>query len=135
MSGEEHPIAKFIRLQNGDDIIAETVEYEDEKGIMYMVINPLKVYYTQSPDQGYLSVSFMPWVFPRMVTYQEFMVHADDILLISDVSEKMNTYYWDNQEVFNNIHETAHEVEHMQEQEETIANILEELASSKRTYH
>jgi hypothetical protein len=65
----DNPVAKFLRLQNGDDIVAETVEYEDENGIMYMVMNPMNVVYSHT-HEGYLSVSFMPWVFTKMVDHQ-----------------------------------------------------------------
>ncbi len=34
MSDNEKPLAKFLRLQNGDDVIAEVVETEDEQGIL-----------------------------------------------------------------------------------------------------
>ena len=95
MEKQENPIAKFIRLQNGDDIIAETVEIEDEDGILYMVYNPLKVMY-MDVGSGLLSVSFIPWVFPKICEHQEFTIHAQDVLLLSDVSAKMNDYYWNN---------------------------------------
>lgn len=95
MENQDNPIAKFIRLQNGDDIIAETVEIEDEDGILYMVYNPLKVMY-MDVGSGLLSVSFIPWVFPKICEHQEFTIHAQDVLLLSDVSAKMNDYYWNN---------------------------------------
>lgn len=95
MENQDNPIAKFIRLQNGDDIIAETVEIEDEDGILYMVYNPLKVMY-MDVGSGLLSVSFIPWVFPKICEHQEFTIHAQDVLLLSDVSAKMNEYYWNN---------------------------------------
>lgn len=132
-TSDQLPIAKFLRLQNGDDVIAETVEFEDEHGIMYMLINPLKVVYMQSQHEGYLSVSFMPWVFPRMVDHQEFMLHADDVLLISDVSEKMNIYYWDNLDTLTG--KVPQEPEPTQQtDEETLAEILDQL-NNRRTYH
>ena len=95
MENQDNPIAKFIRLQNGDDIIAETVEIEDDDGILYMVYNPLKVMY-MDVGSGLLSVSFIPWVFPKICEHQEFTIHAQDVLLLSDVSAKMNEYYWNN---------------------------------------
>ena len=33
MSDEEQPNIKFVRLNNGDDIISEVMETEDDKGI------------------------------------------------------------------------------------------------------
>ncbi len=129
----DNPVAKFLRLQNGDDIVAETVEYEDENGIMYMVMNPMNVVYSHT-HEGYLSVSFMPWVFPKMVDHQEFMLHAEDVLLISDVTEKMNIYYWDNVQSLCSPQETRPPVEQPQEEESSILDVLREMAN-KRTYH
>lgn len=92
----DNPIAKFVRLQNGDDIIAEVVEMEDENGVVFALFNPLKVIYMPSETTGYLSIAFMPWVFPRICEQQEFIIHAEDVLLMNDVAANMNDYYWDN---------------------------------------
>ena len=91
-----HPLAKFVRLQNGDDLIADVIETEDEKGILYTLFHPLKVMYIPSEREGYLAMAFTPWVFPRLCDQQEFVIHAEDVLFVADVTEKMNTYYWDN---------------------------------------
>ena len=96
MSDSDHPFVKFIRLQNGDDLVTEVVEVENEDGIIYTLINPLKVTYLQSERDGYMSVSFMPWVFPRICTLSEFSIHESDVMIISDVTEGMNNYYWEN---------------------------------------
>ena len=69
---------------------------EDEHGIVYALFFPLKVVYMPSESTGYLSVAFMPWVFPRICEQQEFIIHADDVLLMTDVAPNMNEYYWDN---------------------------------------
>ena len=129
----DNPVAKFLRLQTGDDIVAQTVEYEDEDGIMYMVINPMNVVYSHT-HEGYLSVSFMPWVFPRLVDHQEFMLHAEDVLLISDVTEKMNIYYWENVQSLCTPSETRPPVEEPQEEESSLIDTLKEMVT-KRTYH
>lgn len=137
MESEENPTAMFLRLQNGDDIVAETVEIEDEDGILYMVINPLKIVYMQSQHTGYLSVSFIPWVFTKICDHQEFTIHAQDVLLVTAVSEKMNDYYWNNL-TSNKVDECSPENEPTETQqdqdEETLAEILKGL-NSKRTYH
>jgi hypothetical protein len=76
----------------------------------------------------------MPWVFPKMVDHQEFMLHAEDVLLISDVTEKMNIYYWDNVQSLCSPQETRPPVEQPQEEESNILDVLREMAN-KRTYH
>jgi len=96
MTEDENPLAKLIRLQNGDDVIAEVVEMEDESGVIYTLFRPLKVVYVPSESTGYLTIAFMPWVFPRICDQQEFVIHSEDILFIADVTVKMNQYYWNN---------------------------------------
>ena len=89
------PLAKFIRLTNGDDLIADVVETEDEDGILYTVFNPLRVVYIDSEREGYTAIAFSHWVFTGLCEQQEFVIHAEDVMLIADLSEKMNKHYWD----------------------------------------
>lgn len=142
---DERPIAKFLRLQQGDDIIAETVETEDDNGIQYTVYHPLKVIYSPSETDGYLSVMFMPWVFPRICDTQEFILHSRDVLLVVDVSEQMNTYYWDGVDSYvkktKSIEETSSNYEvneetglTEEEENELYSKIMEQIGN-KRTLH
>ena len=134
------PSAKFIRLQNGDDIISEVVEIEDETGVTYTLFRPLKVVYIPSDAIGYLTVAFMPWVFPKVTASQEFTIMPEDVLLISIASEKMNKYYWENLEYYMNMFEGKDETptvdpEPEHDESEHLDNILEMIKSAKRTYH
>lgn len=123
MSESENTLAKFVRLQTGDDIISEVIEYEDENGIIYLLMNPLKVVYMPT-NTGHLQVAFMPWVFPKICDHQEFTIHAEDVLIISNVSEYMNDYYWNNIEEKSPIKEVEPELE-----------IEEEIDTTRRTFH
>lgn len=141
MEDNEKHFAKFVRLQNGDDLITELVETEDDEGIRYNIFHPLKVVYVPSNTDGYLSISFMPWVFPSISDQQEFILQPEDILLIVDVSEKMNTYYWDSIDSYMNKSkktekESSYEENNMtpEEEVELYKKIMEQLAA-KRTYH
>lgn len=96
MSNDEYPVAKFLRLKNGDDIVSDMVELSDDEYTNYHLINPLKVVYSPSTENGYLTVAFMPWVFPRIVEEQEFTLDGEDVLMVCDVSASMNDYYWKN---------------------------------------
>lgn len=93
MEINEHETAKLVRLQNGDDLIATVVEFEDENGLVYALIHPLKAVYVPTDTLGYLSVSFIPWVFSKICDQSEFIIHAEDVLFTADVTEKMNAYY------------------------------------------
>lgn len=140
MSNVEHAKAKFVRLQNGDDLLAEVVETEDENGILYTIFNPLKVVYMPSDTIGYLSVAFMPWVFPRICEQQEFVLHAEDVMLIADITEKMNNYYWDNLEHFVSKvkveEDKVNQEQEQQEEYEALQKVLETMGlDKKKVYH
>ena len=140
MSDDGNPIAKLIRLQNGDDVIAEVIEMEDETGVTYTLFHPLKVVYIPSDTTGYLTVAFMPWVFPRLCEQQEFVIHSQDILFISDVTKKMNTYYWENIDYYaKKVSVEEEEANKKSEQQDTFERLKEALKEagldSKKVYH
>jgi len=76
-------------------LIADVVETEDEDGILYTIFNPLRVVYIDSEREGYTAIAFSHWVFSGLCEQQEFVIHAEDVMLIADLSEKMNKHYWD----------------------------------------
>jgi hypothetical protein len=140
MTEDENPIAKLIRLQNGDDVIAEVVEMEDESGVIYTLFRPLKVVYVPSETTGYLTIAFMPWVFPRICDQQEFVIHSEDILFIADVTPKMNNYYWDNLDYYTKkVASEEEELNKKSESENTFERLKEALEEAglhtKKVYH
>lgn len=140
MSDDGNPIAKLIRLQNGDDVIAEVVEMEDESGVIYTLFHPLKVVYVPSDTTGYLTVAFMPWVFPRLCDQQEFVIHSEDILFIADVTSKMNDYYWENLDYFaKKVSVEEEKVNEQVQQEDAYQKLKEALVEAgldkKKVYH
>ena len=129
----DNAIAKFIRLKSGDDLVAEAFETGDDSGDYITVINPLKAIYVPSTVTGYLQIAFMPWVFSRICDKQEFMIKVDDVLLMTDVSEYMEKYYWDTMEGPQEEPEEKHQ-DH--EGLERLEEILEQLGiDGKRTLH
>ena len=139
MDVSDYPNAKLVRLQNGDDVIAEVVEMEDENGVIYALFHPLKVVYVPSESTGYLTVAFMPWVFPRICEQQEFIIHSQDIMFMADVAPKMNEYYWTNMEYYTK--RTAEEEKETQkaEQQDSFDKLREALEEAglynKKVYH
>ena len=136
----EEPKIMFVRLNNGDDIVAEVVEVGDENQIDYMLFNPLKVVYIPS-DKGaaYLQVAFMPWVFTRICSEQEFLIHAEDVVTMANVSNYMEEYYWKNMDFFLSKDDKEEIVEPETEgespiDEEGLQEILQALKTT-RTYH
>ena len=140
MDISDYPNAKLVRLQNGDDIIAEVVEMEDENGVIYALFHPLKVVYVPSETTGYLTVAFMPWVFPRICEQQEFIIHSQDILFMAEVAPKMNEYYWNNMDYYTKkVKAEEEELNKKSEEEDAFERLKEALEEaglhSKKVYH
>ena len=137
MDVSDYPNAKLVRLQNGDDVIAEVMEMEDESGVVYTLFHPLKVVYVPSETTGYLTVAFMPWVFPRLCEQQEFVIHSQDILFMSDVTPKMNEYYWTNMDYYTKKEDEK--VDQKTEEENAFDRLKEALEEAdlytKKVYH
>ena len=139
MDVSDYPNAKLIRLQNGDDVIAEVVEMEDENGVIYALFHPLKVVYVPSESSGYLTIAFMPWVFPRLCEQQEFIIHSQDILFMADVTAKMNEYYWSNMDYYTKKVAEEEKETQKSEQENAFERLKEALEEAglhtKKVYH
>lgn len=138
---DDHPIAKFLRLNNGDDIVCELIELADDDSLMYMVVNPVKVMYVPTSKAGFVQIALVPWVFPRITDHHEFTIDPKDVLLVTDVSSKLNRYYWENLEEFmsyTNFGEMDDEPEE-EPQEESKTDLPEELLeilkNARRTFH
>jgi hypothetical protein len=129
---------QFIRLNNGDDVVAQVIEVGENDQINYILVNPLKVVYMPS-QQGaaYLQVAFIPWVFTRICSEQEFIIHAEDIITMSNVSSYMEEYYWKNMDHFiTKDEDVSTENEELETEEETsLEELLEAIKSSRRTFH
>ena len=136
----EEPEVKFIRLKNGDDVIAQVVEFsENDEAVVFALIHPLKIVYIPSTKgAAYLQVAFMPWVFTRICDNQEFMIHAEDVITMNDASEKMTEYYWSN---LDQLSPSVPEEEEFDEpevedtEEVDLEEILQAIKESRRTFH
>lgn len=94
MKVSDEPCVKFIRMQSGEDLIAEVSEvHVDNEENYYIFDNPMKVIYT-STKEGYLSVSLMQWVFHHICEDQSFIIYMSDVITTSTPTESMIEYYW-----------------------------------------
>ena len=127
---------KFIRLNNGDDIIAQVIEVGEDDNIDYMVIHPLKVVYIPSQrGVSHIQVAFMPWIFGKICEEQDFLIHAEDVITMGNVSEKMSGYYWSNITHFFGNEDPVEEIEQDTETETGIEEIIEAISKTRRIYH
>jgi hypothetical protein len=128
---------KFIRLKNGDDIVAEVIEIGENDQVDYMLLNPLKVVYISSTtSDDYLQIAFMPWVFPSICIEQDFYICSDDVLTMGNITEKMIAYYWKNMDYFSKKETKKESVEEPEKPDsEELKDILDKLLTSTRTFH
>jgi hypothetical protein len=136
---DELPNAIFLRLKNGDDIISDMVELEEDGEEHYLLLNPLKVVYMPSDDKGLLQIAFMPWVFPKICSNQEFTISKEDVIMLSMVSDGMNEYYWSSvEQIEKRVNDSLTLGETATDDEmDTLNEIMDELnrLDIKRTFH
>jgi len=130
----EHEAVKFLRLKNGDDIVSEIVELEDENGLVYNLIAPLKVIYLPTNGNSF-QIAFMPFIFSKICSNQEFQINSDDVLIISEVSNYTSTYYMDNVHLLTKDQEEPdHSIPQQEDEGEDLSELIQALANG-RTYH
>ena len=130
---KDNLIVKFLRLKTGEDVVSELVEIGENDKTYYQLINPVKVVYMPTERPGYVQVAIMPWVFSRVCDIQEFTISADDVLMVSDVSQFMHEYYWNTMEG-EDKEESEPEPEDNKLDLETLKELMDQL-SSKKKYH
>ncbi len=81
---------RFIRLTNGEDIVAEVLDVSNGKIVFN---NPLKILYTPSLNTGYLSISLMQWVFTRISKQQKFDMDLVNVLVMTDPEDNLKSHY------------------------------------------
>lgn len=87
---------RFFRMNSGEDIVSEV--QETEQGFIFF--NPCKVVYLTSGKPGYLSISFMQWVFSRICDNQTFEINKKEILFNVIPSDLTMKHYWESVEHF-----------------------------------
>lgn len=88
----------FIRLNNGEDIVAEVMDISNGR---MKINNPLKILYTPSVNTGFLSISLMQWVFTKISTNQTFDIDCHNILIMTESDKKLREHYMDSLNTFN----------------------------------
>lgn len=128
---------KFIRLTNGEDIVAEVLDMSNGR---IVVNNPLKVLYTPSVNTGFLSISLMQWVFTRISIQQKFDMDMQNVLIMTDADIKLKSHYKDSLQTFNREKEdydddTEFDTLDNEEGLEMLKNILDKIKGNKGSLH
>jgi hypothetical protein len=90
---------RFIRLTNGEDIVAEVLDIANGR---IVIDSPLKILYTPSLNKGYLSISLMQWVFTRISKQQKFDMDMVNVLIISEPEQSLIEHYNESMDTFDN---------------------------------
>lgn len=90
---------QFIRLTNGEDIVAEIVDVSYGK---VTISNPLKIVYSTSMRPGYLTMSLMQWVFLRLSKNQTFTMDETNILIQSEPEDTLLDHYYSSVDTLTN---------------------------------
>lgn len=88
---------RFIRLNSGEDIVTEILDISNGK---ITIDNPMKVLYTPSVNNGYLSISLMQWVFTRISKNQRFDMDMTNVLLMTEPEQTLIDHYNESIEIF-----------------------------------
>ena len=94
---------KFIRLNNGDDIIC-SVTRDDTSERPIICHSPLKIAYTPSMrNPTYMTVALIQWIFPGLTDNTTVSLAERDVLFAENASLKMVDYYYQTLDDFNEV--------------------------------
>jgi len=132
---------QFVRLNTGEDLVAEVTQVQSDDNAHYILHNPMKIVYQIGGSKASLSISLMQWVFSRICENQDFIIYPQDILTMNKTTEGMEDYYWESVDHFTRSKEKLEKNtvfdDPVEEQNDLLAEIQEMLGSStnKRKLH
>ena len=132
---------QFVRLNSGEDIIAEVTQVQMDESTHYVLHNPMKIIYQIGGPRTSLSISLMQWVFSRICETQDFIIYPNDILTMNKTTESMEDYYWESVDHFTRSKEKLEKNtvfdDPVEEQNDLLAEIHDMLggATNKRKLH
>lgn len=129
---------KIIRLQSGEDIIADC---QQENGST-LVKNPLTVAFRRLPT-GKAMMMMIPWIPMEIVEFNSASIHNEDILTMFEPKQSLITFYENTIEDLFRIAEDSSEdlnyqfMDEEDDDEETFEEALEEQQNltNKRIIH
>jgi hypothetical protein len=83
---------KIVRLQSGEDIIADYME--DNEGETAVLDNPMHIIFKRIPT-GQTVMMMMPWLPIEIIKDNHALIYTSDILTIIEPKEDLVEYYGD----------------------------------------
>jgi len=125
---------KIVRLQSGEDIMADIIE--DEENDTIFLDNPMHIIFKRIPT-GQTVMMMMPWLPIEIIKENSAIVYSSDILTIIEPKEDLVDYYgtvvieaqqrMEEKRDFSNEEEDDYDEEEIDEEE-----LLEVLKEKKR---
>jgi hypothetical protein len=125
---------KIVRLQSGEDIMADVIQ--DEENDTLLLDNPMHIIFKRIPS-GQTIMMMMPWLPIEIIKENNAIVYATDILTIIEPKDDLIEYY-------GNIVFEAHEkmlesrdfnsYEDDEEEELSSEEIMELIKEKKKNY-
>jgi hypothetical protein len=133
---------KIVRLQSGEDIIADIIS-DDENETM-MLENPMHIIFRRVPT-GQTVMMLMPWLPIEIIKENNAILYQGDILTVIEPREDLINYYgnvvveaqqrMENSKRFNHLDEEEFEGEEDDESEEFDAEELFEMLNEKKKHN
>jgi hypothetical protein len=83
---------KIVRLQSGEDIIADFIEDNDNDTVL--LDNPMHIIFKRIPT-GQTVMMMMPWLPLEIIKDNSAMIYISDILTVINPKDEMIKYYGD----------------------------------------
>ena len=83
---------KIVRLQSGEDIIADFIEDNDNDTVL--LDNPMHIIFKRIPT-GQTVMMMMPWLPLEIIKDNSAMIYTNDILTIINPKDELIKYYGD----------------------------------------
>ena len=87
------PNIKIVRLQSGEDIVADFIEDEKNEDVV-LLGNPMHMIFKRIPS-GQSVMLMMPWLPVELITNNSAVIYTSDILTIIDPRDELVKYYGD----------------------------------------
>jgi len=81
---------KIVRLQNGEDIMANIVQDEDNDAVM--LDNPMHIIFKRMPT-GQIVLMMLPWLPIEIIKENNAVIDASDILTIIEPKDDLVRHY------------------------------------------
>ena len=81
---------KIVRLQSGEDIVADFIE--DDENDVVMLNNPMHIIFKRIPT-GQTVMMMMPWLPIELIKSNSALIYTSDILTVIEPKEELIDYY------------------------------------------